>query len=146
MAIRINRFAAILLMVLLFPLVLCIRLVQFLMGHRKSEYVGTFEGDSLAYSGENPLLIAVWAEGAAVWTAATADVVEQLKQEFAGRCEFAYVEASGRSVIDAYRVEVVPVLILRHRGTEVGRFANVLGADEVRTAIIAVAEPAHDGR
>ena len=135
MEIRLNRFTAILLMVLLYPLVLVSRLVGFLTGHRKPVYVGTIEGDPLAYAGKKPLLIAIWAEGAAVWSAATAEVVEHLKAEFAGRCEFAYVEAGSRQVLDAYRAEVVPVLILRCDGKEVGRFVNALGAEEVRTAI-----------
>jgi hypothetical protein len=137
MAIRVNRFTALVLMALLFPLVLVIGLVRLVMGRRKPVYASTIEGDPLAYTGDRPLLIAVWAEWASVWTAATAQAVEQLRQEFAGQCEFGYVEASGRSVTDAYRAEVVPVLILRHRGAEVGRFANVLRAEEVRPAIAA---------
>jgi thioredoxin-like negative regulator of GroEL len=137
MMIRLNRFTAILLMVLLYPLVLVSRLVRFLTGQRKPVYLGTIEGDPLAYSGEKPLLIAVWAEGAAVWTAATAEVVEQLKAEFAGRCEFAYVEAASRQVTEAYQAEVVPVLILRHHGKEIGRFVNTLGAEAVEAAIVA---------
>jgi hypothetical protein len=139
MQIRINRFMAIVLMVLLFPLVLVVRLIGLLTGHRKPEYVGTVDGDPLAYAGDKPILIAVWAEGASVWEAATAEVLEQLKNEFAGRCEFAYVEASSRAVIEAYGAKVVPVLILRYRGAEVGRFVNTMGSEEVQSAIAAIA-------
>lgn len=139
MAIRINRFMAIVLMVLLYPLVLVIRLVHLLIGHRKPEYVGTVDGAPLEYAGDKPILIAVWAEGASVWEVATADVVEQLKKEFAGRCEFAYVEASSRAVTEAYGANIVPVLILRHRGAEVSRFVNTMGLEEIRPAIAAIA-------
>lgn len=139
MAIRINRFMAIVLMVLLYPLVLVIRLVHLLIGHRKPEYVGTVDGAPLEYAGDKPILIAVWAEGASVWEVATADVVEQLKKEFAGRCEFAYVEASSRAVTEAYGANIVPVLILRHRGAEVSRFVNAMGFEEIRPAIAAIA-------
>lgn len=73
-----------------------------------------------------------------MWTAATADLVEQVKKEFAGRCEFAYVEASSKAVTEAYDAHIVPVLILRHRGTEVGRFVNTMELDEIRPAMAAI--------
>lgn len=139
MTTRINRFMAIVLMVLLYPIVLIIRLVGLLTGQKKPVYVGTLESDPLEYAGDKPLLIAVWAEGASVWSAATADVVEQLKKEFAGRCEFSYVEASSKAVTEAYGANIVPVLILRHRGAELGRFVNTMGLEEVRPAIAAIA-------
>jgi hypothetical protein len=141
MTFRFNRVTALILYVLLLPLVLVIRLWQFLIGHRKPEYASTIEGDPLAYAGERPILIAIWDESASVWTAATAEVVEQLKTEFAGQCEFAYVEESPESVAK-YGWAVVPTLVLRHRGKEVGRFSNTIEADEVRPAIDAtLAEP-----
>lgn len=79
MTVSISRFMAIVLMVLLFPIVRVIRLVQLLLGYRKPVYAGTIEADPLEYSGDNPVVIAVWAGWASVWTAATADVMEQLK-------------------------------------------------------------------
>jgi hypothetical protein len=136
MTFRLNRATAFLLVLLLWPLVRVIRVWQSLTGYRKPEYAGTIEGDPMAYAGDKPLLIAVWGEYATVWTAATADVVEQLKAEFADRCEFTYVEES-REVREKYQAEVVPVLILRHRGQELGRFVNTVEADEVRPAITA---------
>lgn len=139
MAIRINRVTASVLLVLLYPLVLAVRLARLLTGHRKPVYVGTIEGDPLEYAGDKPVLIAVWAEWASVWTAATAGLVAQLQAEFAGGCEFAYVEASSKAVTERYDANIVPVLILRHRGAEVGRFVNTLGLEEVRPAIAAVA-------
>ncbi|MFO0819391.1 MAG: hypothetical protein U1A77_15700 [Pirellulales bacterium] len=138
MKIRLNRFFWLFLMVLLYPIVLTLRAVRSLSGDRKPVYEGTIAGDPLAYSGDSPLLIAVWAEWASVWTAATADIVEQLKSEFAGRCEFAYVEASSKSVTESYGAQIVPVLILRHRGAEVGRFVNTMELAEVRPAIVAI--------
>jgi len=138
MTIRSNRFAAIILMVLLFPFVLVIRLFGVCTGFRKPTYHSTIEGDPLAYVGDKPVLIAVWADWASVWPAGTELVVEQLKVEFAGRCEFAYVEAASPQVTQAYGANVVPVLILRHRGQEIGRFVNALGVEEVRPAVAAV--------
>jgi hypothetical protein len=139
MTIRINRIIAVVLMVLLYPIVLVIRLVRLMTCYRKPVYVGTIDGDPLVYAGDKPVLIAVWAEGASVWTAATADVVEQLKKEFGGRCEFAYVEASSKGITETYSANIVPVLILRHRGAEVARFVNTMGSEEVRPAIAAIA-------
>jgi thioredoxin-like negative regulator of GroEL len=84
----------------------------------------------------------VWADWAHIWDVATSGIVEQLRQEFAGRCEFAYVEATSRAVRDAYGAQVVPTLILRHRGADIERFVNVLRHDDVRSAIAAaVAKP-----
>jgi hypothetical protein len=136
MRITLNRFTAAILLILLSPIVLMIKLINATMGRgKKASYVSTIEGDPLAYDGDRPVLIAIWATWASVWKAATEKVVDQLKGEFSGECEFAYVECLGRSVQDAYRADVVPVLILRHRGKELGRFVNTLQAEEVRQAI-----------
>jgi thioredoxin-like negative regulator of GroEL len=72
-----------------------------------------------------------------IWDVATSGIVERLREEFAGRCEFAYVDATSRAVRDAYGAQVVPTLILRHHGTEIGRFVNVLKDADVRSAIAA---------
>jgi hypothetical protein len=136
MRIVLNRFAARLLLILLLPIALPIKLFNWLTGrNRKPSYTSTIDGDPLTYDGERPLLIAVWATWAAVWRAATEKVVEQLKSEFSGRCEFAYVECTNRSLTEAYDANVVPVLILRHRGKEVARFVNTLDAEQARQAI-----------
>src|ERR1700733_3487679 len=116
MQIKLNRFTAGLLRILLTPVVLLIKLMNAVTGRgQKTSYTSTIDGDPLAYDGDRPVLIAVWASWASVWRAATATVVEQLKDEFSGKCEFAYVECVDRSVNDLYRADVVPVLILRHR-------------------------------
>lgn len=138
--ITLNRFTTGLLLVLLAPVVLTIKLINAVTGRgKKPVYASTIGGDPLTYSGDRPLLIAVWAPWASVWRAATGQVVEQLRGEFAGRCEFAYVECTTKEVKDAYHAEVVPVLILRHRGQELSRFVNTLEADKVRQAIAEVA-------
>ena len=80
----------------------------------------------------------LWHEGLACWEY-TAAAVDQLRGEFAGRCEFAYVEVTSGAVAEAYGAPVLPALILRHRSAEVGRFVNVLSADDVRPAVAAVA-------
>lgn len=138
MRMGINRVSAMFLSVLIYPLVIMIRLLRCLAGYRKSVYKGTIDGDPLTYAGDLPVLIAVWGEGASVWTAATAEVVRQLKKEFAGRCEFVYVEASSKSITERYDARIVPALILRHRGKEIGRFVNTMEIDEVRPAIKAI--------
>jgi hypothetical protein len=136
MRITLNRVTAGLLRIVLIPIILPIKLLNALTGRgKKPAYVSTIPGDPLAYDGDRPLLIAVWAGWASVWRIATEKVVEQLKEEFSGKCEFAYVECADRSVTNAYRADVVPVLILRHRGQELARFANTLEADPVRQAI-----------
>ncbi len=140
MQITLNRFTAGLILVLLAPIALPIKLINAVTGRgKKPAYVSTIGGDPLAYSGDRPLLIAVWAPWASLWRAATEQVVEQLRREFAGRCEFAYVECTTQDVKDAYHAEVVPVLILRHRGQELGRFVNTLEAEKVQQAIAEVA-------
>lgn len=138
MAIRINWLTAKLLMVLLFPLVLMIRAANLVLGSRKPIYQSTIEGDPLAYAGEKPILIAVWADWASVWEATSA-VVEELKMEFAGRCEFAYVEMTSAEIRQLYAANIVPGLILRHRGQEIGRFVNTMRADEVRQTLASIA-------
>ena len=140
MRITLNRFTAGLLLILLAPVVLPIKLLNAVTGRgRKPSYIGTIEGDPLAYAGDRPVLIAVWATWASVWRAATEQVVEQLRGEFTGKCEFAYVECVNSAVKDAYRADVVPVLILRHRGQELARFVNTLEAEQVRQAIAGIA-------
>jgi hypothetical protein len=134
--IMLNRFIARLLLILLSPILLPIKLFNAVTGGgQKPTYIGTIEGDPLGYGGDRPLLIAVWATWASVWRAATEGVVQQLKDEFSGKCEFAYVECANRAVMDAYGANVVPVLILRHRGQELARFVNTLEVEEVRKAI-----------
>jgi hypothetical protein len=131
-----NRFRAKLLLILLAPVVLAIKLVNAITGKgKKPSYASTIEGDPLAYDGDRPILIAVWATWAAVWRAATEKVVDQLKSEFSGKCEFAYVECTDNSVNDTCHAKVIPVLILRHRGQELARFVNTLDAEQVRQAI-----------
>lgn len=138
MRIEVSRFPALVLMILLYPIVLLVRLCRFVAGYRKPVYKNTIEGDPLDYAGEKPMLIVIWAEWASVWTAATANVVEQLRNEFSDRCEFAYIEASSKSATSTLDAKTVPVLILRHRGVEIDRFVNTMDVDEVRPAIAAI--------
>ncbi len=138
MAIVVTRVTARILLALLFPLWLALKVFWYLMGYRKPIYVSTIDGDPLRFAGDKPLVIALWHEGLSFWDD-TAAAVEQLRAEFAGRCEFAYVEVTSRAVAEAYNSPVVPALILRHRGAEVGRFVNVMSADEVRPAVMTLA-------
>ena len=138
MRVRLTRLAAIILLILLFPLVVSLRLVRVLR-RRRAETVPTssIDGDPLAYTGDAPLLIALWADWATIWQVATRGVVAQLEREFAGRCQFAYVDASTPAVRGSYGARVVPTLILRQHGTEITRFVNVLKVEDVRAAIAA---------
>lgn len=137
MQMRVTRFGTIVLMILLLPFVGALRLVRVLRRRDKPVYTSSIDGPPLAYAGDNPILIAVWADWAHIWDVATSGIVEQLRQEFAGRCEFAYVEATGRAVRAAYGAQVVPTLILRRHGADIERFVNVLRPDDVRSAIAA---------
>jgi hypothetical protein len=135
MQITINPITKWILLILLFPFVVVARLVQIFSGSRKPEYTSTIEGDPWLYQGDRPLLIAVWAEWASIWLGTTDKVVEELQTEFAGRCEFAYVEAT-RAIMREHNIDVVPVLIFRAPGgAELARFPNVLEPDEARAAI-----------
>lgn len=138
MRIRLSRVGAIVLIILLLPFVATLRLVRFLRRREKPVFTNSIDGDPLAYIGDKPLLIALWADWAHIWDVATRGIVQQLEREFAGQCEFAYVDASRRSVRQAYGAHVVPTLILRQQGAEIKRFMNVLDADDVRSAIAAV--------
>jgi len=137
MQIRLTRFRTIVLMIFLLPFVAIPRLVRILRRRGKPVYASSVDSAPLAYAGDNPILIAVWADWAHIWDIATSGIVEQLRKEFAGRCEFAYVEATSRAVRDAYGAQVVPTLILRRHGAEIERFVNVLRPDDVRSAIAA---------
>jgi thioredoxin-like negative regulator of GroEL len=132
MRIRLNRFTALLLLILLLP----IKLYRWLTGTgKKPVYPSTLEGDPLAYSGERPVVVALWATWASVWSAATEQIVRDLHSEFAGKCEFVYIEATGRSVLEKYGVEVIPTVLVFHGGREVGRFINLLEAAELRECV-----------
>ena len=101
----------------------------------KADYPSTIEGDPLAYTGDHPLVIAVWSDWASLWKAATEPVVSSLQVEFGGRCEFVYVECRDAKIREQYKVDIVPVVLVYHRGVELARFPNVMVGDEVRKAI-----------
>lgn len=133
MQIRLNRFTALLLLVLLLPIVLPIKLYRWVTGTgKKPVYSSTLEGDPLAYSGERPVVVALWATWASVWWAATEQIVRDLQSEFAGKSEFVYVQATRRGVLEKYRVEIVPAVLVFQRGQELGRFINLLDAESLR--------------
>ena len=135
MRIRLTRLTAIILIILLFPFAAIGRLVRALRRRERFVLKSSINGDPLAYTGHAPVLIALWADWAHVWNAATRGLVEQLQRDFVGRCEFAYVEVSNPAVKKVYDVAVVPTLILRQHGLDIKRFVNVLKVDEVRSAI-----------
>lgn len=136
MAIRLNRFVALLLLILLSPIVLPIWLYRWLTGTgKKPVYENTLEGDPTSYTGERPVVVALWATWASVWSAATEQIVVNLQQKFAGRCEFAYVEATSRGLLEKYGTDVVPTVIVFQNCQEVGRFVNLLDGEELERCL-----------
>lgn len=140
MRIVLNRFTASLLLLVLAPVLIPLKAVRRLTGGRnKPGYSSTLDGDPLAYGGERPVVVAVWADWATVWRVATAEVMDEMKHEFAGRCEFVCVEGGGKEVGAKYGVDVLPVVIVYHRGKEVTRFVNLRDANDLRAALAPLA-------
>lgn len=137
MRVRLSRIGVRILRIVLLPIVATLRVLRGQRREEKPALTSSIDGDPLSYTGDRPLVIAVWADWATVWQVVTRAIVQQLQHEFAGRCEFAYVDASRRTVRNAYGTPVVPTLILRQRGAEISRFVNVVKPDDIRSAIAA---------
>lgn len=136
MAIRLNRFVALLLLILLSPIMLPIWFYRWLTGSgKKPVYENTLEGDPTSYTGERPVVVALWATWASVWNTATEQIVVDLQNKFASRCEFVYVEATSRGVLEKFGADVVPTVIVLERGQEVGRFVNLLDSEELERCL-----------
>lgn len=136
MRIRLDRITATMLLLLLAPIVLPMKLYQWATGTgRKPTYPNTLEGDPLAYTGPRPVVVSLWATWAAAWKAATEQIVRELQSEFAGRCEFVYIEVADRSATESYKVDVVPAVLVFHGGQEVGRFINLSEAAPLRQCV-----------
>jgi hypothetical protein len=136
MRIRVNRLTAVLLLILLAPIALPLKLYRWVTGTgKKPAYPNTLEGDPLAYAGPRPVVVSLWATWATVWSVATEQIIRELQTEFAGKCEFVYIEAVDRSVKAKYGVDVVPAVLVFHGGQEVGRFINLLEADALRRCV-----------
>lgn len=136
MHITLTRFTAILLLLILWPFVVVIRIYNFLTGKgKKPVYVSTIEGDPIAYAGDRPLVVAIWEMWSPVWRQCGEGIMADLKKEYEGRCEFAYVESARpnvRKVCDTYNVEVLPAILVFHHGKEVARYINATRGDEIR--------------
>ena len=136
MMVRLNRVTAFLMLVLLAPILLPMKLYRWITGTgKKPVYLSTLEGDPLAYSGERPVVVSLWATWATVWTVTTAQIVQGLQGEFAGRCEFVYIEAVSSGIQEEYKADAIPAVLVFHRGQEVGRFINLLEAEPLRGCI-----------
>jgi thioredoxin-like negative regulator of GroEL len=131
-----------LLLLVLAPIVLPIKLYRWLTGTgKKLTYVNTTDVDPLTYQGERPVVVALWATWASVWSVATERIMLDLQAEFSGRCEFVYVEAVSKDVEQRYGVSVVPAVLVFQHGREAARFINLLEADELRTCVAKLASP-----
>lgn len=140
--IRLTRSSARILRMLLAPLAWVRKLRKRASGEdKKPVYVNTIDVDPVLYSGDRPLVVSVWATWASIWEV-TAPIVEQLKTEFAGRCEFSYVEMVNRSTLQKYGVDVLPAVLVYRNGKEVARFINLIQIDEPRKAIASLVGPA----
>ena len=136
MRIRVNRVTAGILLILSAPVVLPIKLYRWMTGTgKKPVYRNTIDGEPLNYAGDRPIVVSIWATWASVWSVATAGVIQQMQTEFAGKCEFVYVEATGRDVENKYEVKVIPAVLVFHRGQEVGRFINLMEPEELRSCL-----------
>ena len=138
MQLKLNKFTASLLLAALSPLVIAIKMFQKLSGGKTvkvAEYQNTFEGDPLDYAGDRPLVVAIWADWASLWKMATGPALERLKLEYAGCCEFAYIECKDSGIKDHFKADVLPLVILYHRGTEIARYPNLMSEDQIKTVL-----------
>jgi Thioredoxin len=147
MRIPLNRLTLRLLYWALFPIVLALRLTGWVLGGRERQaplvYHDTLEGDPLAYRGPRPVVVSIWADWAPVWKAAAAEIVAQMREEFAGRCEFVYVQAT-QAAGEKFKVDVVPTVLVYCDGAETGRFTNLLQDDALRACIRAAVAKSPD--
>ena len=134
MEIRIGRSTAKVLRVLLFPIVVLYRLFRRLRPLKKPEYHSTVT-DPIQAPGSLPIVIAVWASWSTVWTVVTEKIILQLQREFAGRCEFAFVEGESKEVREEYGAKILPVVIVRANGREIERFVNLTKEEPVRRVL-----------
>jgi hypothetical protein len=141
---RLNRSRARLLLLILSPLVFLSRLVGLFAGRgwKRSgridpRFLSTVQSDPLDSTGPLPVIAAFWSDGASVWKAAGLPMMARLQSEFAGRCEFWYVEAAAdtQPVLDRHQVTIIPTIILFARDKEVARFVNALSDDDLRRAL-----------
>jgi hypothetical protein len=136
MLIRLNRFTALILLLLLAPIVIPIKLFRRLTGsNKKPEYSSTIRCDPLTYAGDPPLVVAVWATWASVWKIAIAQIMSEMQTEFAGKCEFMYIEGTARGGPENYGAAVLPAVLVFHGGREVARFINLIDANKLRQSL-----------
>lgn len=141
MMIKLNKPLAFVLLVLLTPIVLPIKLWKFIRGERKPFYENTIAVEPLKYSGDKPLVVAVWVTWASVWRDSTEKIIAGLKETYAGKCEFYYIEGSNRKTLAEYNVDVLPAVLVFQGGKEVGRFINMYNDDEIKTLINRLTTP-----
>jgi hypothetical protein len=134
--IRLTRFRRIVLTILLLPFVAVLRLVRTLRRREKPVYASSIDGAPLDYADDNPILIALWAigrtSGMSLRAGLSSDSGRSLPDAVSSLTS---TQRAARS--ETRTAQVVPTLILRHHGTEIGRFVNVLKDADVRSAIAA---------
>src|SRR5579862_6095858 len=106
MMIKLNKRRAIFLLILLFPIVMVIKAIKWISGERKKVYINTVDIDPLIYTGDKPMVVSVWASWAGVW-GITEKLVDGLKDAYAGKCEFVYVEGNSPEILKKYKVGMV---------------------------------------
>jgi hypothetical protein len=144
MQVRLTRARARILLALIAPILLLIRLSRILRG-KPVKRAGKLDphllssisaADPLDYRGERPLLAAFWALGTN-WDAGGFDALLNLQRDFAGRCEFLYVEATSESgaLRERHRIDIIPTVVLFHRGVELARAVNAFSPELLRAAL-----------
>jgi hypothetical protein len=144
MRLKLRRPSARLLLLLLAPVLLTIQIRRFLTGQSPKrrgrldpDLLSTIDGDPLAYSGDQPVVVAFWSESTPVWKAAAFPALIQLQTEFGAACKFRYLEAiPDNSLIQSeLEVSIIPTILVLHHGKEIARFVNVLSGGELRQVL-----------
>jgi hypothetical protein len=137
MRVSLTRQAARVASVILLPVVVVSKLIRRVKGDVKShDYVSTIDCDPTTYTGPRPLVVAIWAEYASIWEI-TESIVKQMQSEFAGVCEFAFVDGGKIDVQRKYDISAVPAVLVYHRGKEVGKFINLIKPEQLRDHLLA---------
>ena len=148
MLIKLNRFTAILLFLLISPIAVPILLYRWVTGTGYNPvYQNTVEGDPFAYAGDKPIIISVWAKWAGIWKTSTDEIIQQVRSEYGDRCEFGYIEITNLKQYDEIGVNVAPTVIVRHKGIEVDRFPNMFEREPLESALrkVLTHSPEHRG-
>jgi hypothetical protein len=144
MRIKMTRSLARLLLAILAPILLLRRISDGLTGKPPKRsapldprLLSTIRGDPFDYRGDKPVLAAIWADSSSVWKQAAFGIMKSLQAEFVDTCEFQYIEEAPGSVdlLQRCKIQVIPVILLVHRGREIDRWVKPLDGTALRAAV-----------